>query len=369
MLPIGSLLISPPLAGHAGTQSPKALLFPADVVHVTAMSLWLGGLATLAVAVPAAARRLEQPERGRLLGGTLSRFSGVALVAVAALAASGIVQAVVELGSVPALVETGYGRAVLAKVLLLGVLIGFGAANRRRLIPALTRAAAAASEPRADLGVAAAQRPRRGGADRRRPRRHRGAGRLCAAERHGQRRAPPPQGRVSGPDDDRRRDPEVHDRPRPGRDEPAQPLPAPGDGRPYTRASKSGPSCSLPDKGDDPADVRLQRVGPGHYVFTAAEFEVAGRWGLKVLTRARRAVPPTRQSCRWQSAEERAGTVLADRAREPDSGCRRLWAESEETACDGSQKKGLILRGPHIHRNRPEEERSLHMQPQQGYLR
>ena len=282
MLPIGSLLISPALAGHAGTQGPEVLLVPADVVHVTAMSLWLGGLATLAVAVPAAARRLEQPEHGRLLVGVLSRFSGVALVSVAALMVSGLVQAVVEVGSVPALVETGYGRAVIAKVLLLGVLIGLGAANRRRLIPALLRAAAAASSVEriwrsmqrnvrvevaliaVVLGVTAVLVAFAPPSD------------TGAA-------APPPQ-RVSG----RTTIGDVIlrytiDPARVGMNQLNFFL-LQADGRPYTGASNVRAELSLPDKGVEPRVVRLQRVGPGHFVFSAAELDAAGRWSLKVMT-------------------------------------------------------------------------------------
>jgi len=146
MIPIGSLLVSPALAGHARTQSPEALLFPSDVVHVTAMCLWLGGLVALVAAVPAAAGRLDPGERARLLLATLLRFSTVALACVIALAVTGTVQAVILLGSVSDLFETGYGRAVLAKILLLAVLIGLGASNRQRLIPALGRALTAADE-------------------------------------------------------------------------------------------------------------------------------------------------------------------------------------------------------------------------------
>jgi putative copper export protein len=42
-------------------------------------------------------------------------FSPVALASVIALAVTGTAQAIVEVGGFPALVETGYGRAVVAK--------------------------------------------------------------------------------------------------------------------------------------------------------------------------------------------------------------------------------------------------------------
>jgi copper transport protein len=69
----------------------------------------------------------------------VARFSPFALGSVIALAITGVVQAIIEVGSFSALVDTAYGRAVLIKVTLLCVLIGFGAMNRQRLIPALRR--------------------------------------------------------------------------------------------------------------------------------------------------------------------------------------------------------------------------------------
>ena len=44
----------------------------ADVVHVAAMGLWLGGLVILAAAVPVAARGLGPPERRWVVGRTAS---------------------------------------------------------------------------------------------------------------------------------------------------------------------------------------------------------------------------------------------------------------------------------------------------------
>ena len=46
-----------------------------------------------------------------------------------------------EVRHVSALFDTGYGRAVLAKALLVGGLVALGAVNRRRLVPALAYAA------------------------------------------------------------------------------------------------------------------------------------------------------------------------------------------------------------------------------------
>src|SRR5262249_20801684 len=84
-VPVGFLVVSPALAGHATSEHPVAALLPLDVVHVAAMSTWIGGLAMLLFALPGATRRIDPPERSRLLAAVLVRFSPIALACVVAL--------------------------------------------------------------------------------------------------------------------------------------------------------------------------------------------------------------------------------------------------------------------------------------------
>jgi copper transport protein len=145
--PLAYLVLTPALAGHGSTQSPVLLDFPVNVVHVTAMAVWLGGLAALLFAAPRGTRELEPGDRGRLLAAALSRFSQVALFAVGAILLTGLIQAYVYVRRLDALIETGYGRAVLIKFVLLMVLIGIGAYNRRNSVPRLNRIAAGGEPP------------------------------------------------------------------------------------------------------------------------------------------------------------------------------------------------------------------------------
>jgi copper transport protein len=145
--PLAYLVLVPALSGHGSTQSPVALLFPANAVHVAAMAVWLGGLAVLLFVAPRATRELEAADRSRLLAAVLSRFSQVALIAVGAILVTGLIQAYVYVRRLDALIETGYGRAVLVKFVLLMVLIGIGVYNRRRSVPRLNRIAAGGESP------------------------------------------------------------------------------------------------------------------------------------------------------------------------------------------------------------------------------
>lgn len=133
------LAITPALSGHASVERPVAVFFPSDVLHVLAASVWVGGIACLLIALPGATRRLEGAERSRLLLATLVRFSPVALGAVVAIAATGTIQAYIDVRSFHGLFHTTYGALIVVKVVLLAGLIGLGWVNRGRVIPALER--------------------------------------------------------------------------------------------------------------------------------------------------------------------------------------------------------------------------------------
>ena len=140
LVPLGALALLPALSGHASVEPPVAVLLPANVAHVVAMAAWLGGVGALVLAVRAATVRLGAADGTRLLLAVVSRFSRLAGVAIVVLFVTGVVQGVVEVGSVPALVDTAFGRAVLLKLVLFGAIVALGWRNRSRLLPALGRA-------------------------------------------------------------------------------------------------------------------------------------------------------------------------------------------------------------------------------------
>lgn len=97
-------------------------------LHVTAVALWVGGLAALAWAAL----------RGRMpLAAAVPRYSALALWCVAAVAVSGVLNAALRLGSFGALVASGYGVLVLAKTAALVVLAGFGWLHRQHTVERL----------------------------------------------------------------------------------------------------------------------------------------------------------------------------------------------------------------------------------------
>ncbi|MFB6480344.1 copper resistance CopC/CopD family protein [Streptomyces virginiae] len=130
------------LSEHASTGIQPGIAMPADILHLMAVAMWLGGLAALLVAL----HKVPGIERA-----AVRRFSRVAFVSVLVLAVTGVYQSWRQLGSWSALTGTEYGRLLLLKVGLVAVLLGIAYVSRRwttRLAEAPTDAeAAVASVP------------------------------------------------------------------------------------------------------------------------------------------------------------------------------------------------------------------------------
>jgi copper transport protein len=136
-VPLAAMTLVPALAGHASVESPVALLLPANVLHVAAMSAWLGGIAVLVLGLRTATRRLAADDRMPVLALVVARFSTMAGIAFTVVFASGVAQAFVEVGRFGALTDTAFGRAVLIKLVLFGALVLLGWTNRTKILPEL----------------------------------------------------------------------------------------------------------------------------------------------------------------------------------------------------------------------------------------
>lgn len=134
-----ALLPIPCVAGHAldRGQWPRPLNVAADILHVGAAAVWIGGLLALAIGLPRAARKLSPEQRAGFTATLVPRLSAIALVSVAVIAATGLIRALSELTAVSQLWSSGYGRALLVKTGLLALLVLLGWINRSRLLPRL----------------------------------------------------------------------------------------------------------------------------------------------------------------------------------------------------------------------------------------
>ena len=243
------------------------------------MAIWLGGLAALLFVAPRGTRELGPGDRGRLLAAALSRFSRVALIAVGAILITGLIQAYVYVRHLDALIDTGYGRAVLVKFCLLMILIAIGAYNQRRSVPRLNRIAAGGEAPgrvglllrralRAEvtllvvvIGVTAA---------------------LASYA--------PPVSAQSGPFSAESTVGPIQleltvDPARVGANQIHIYLFDARSGAPFAKAKELKVTATLADKGIGPLPLEPQLSGPGHYTIPGALLNVAGDWQLGLAVR------------------------------------------------------------------------------------
>jgi copper transport protein len=131
------LLVS--LVSHAGAVEGSFWAVTADFVHLAAAAVWIGMLAQLGLLLAWARRDVPDSVRTPLLAGHLQRFSVLAAVSVIALLATGTFSALTEVPAWGALVDTSYGRVLLAKLALIGLLLPVAALNAVVLRPRALR--------------------------------------------------------------------------------------------------------------------------------------------------------------------------------------------------------------------------------------
>jgi copper transport protein len=120
------------LSGHSAADSGSSWLSVlADWVHLSAASVWLGGLVQLVVCVWPAAPELRRP--------AFLRFSRLAAVLVALLVGAGVYLSVLRLPEVSDLWSEGYGQVLLVKLALVCVALAWGGVHHFFVRPLLER--------------------------------------------------------------------------------------------------------------------------------------------------------------------------------------------------------------------------------------
>ncbi len=116
-------------SGHASAAPPQALMRPSVFIHAAAIALWAGSLAPLLLSL------------GNNVRGTtaLRRFSTLAPYVVAALVASGVVLAIVQIARPAALWDSAYGNIFLLKLAAVFAIAPLAVFNRFILTPRIVR--------------------------------------------------------------------------------------------------------------------------------------------------------------------------------------------------------------------------------------
>jgi len=122
--------------GHTRTTTPTWLVMTADVVHTLTGAMWFGGVIGLVLFLRTA-KKAGTPAEGA--ASVLSRFSTLAGLLVVVLGVTGVILAVLVLGSVPALFDTNYGRTLLVKLGFVAVIAVLAWWNKVYLVPAVRR--------------------------------------------------------------------------------------------------------------------------------------------------------------------------------------------------------------------------------------
>jgi len=135
------LLAASALSGHssAAERSAFALQVSADMLHLLACGLWLGGLWPFAVLL-STCRRTGNAVACGVATAVTQGFSRLALASVAVVIATGGYNAWNLVGGFAPLFGTAYGKLLLLKIGLLLPLIGLGAANLFGLKPKIVEA-------------------------------------------------------------------------------------------------------------------------------------------------------------------------------------------------------------------------------------
>lgn len=124
------------VGGHASSADPPAAAVASDFVHLLAGAAWVGGMGQITWAWAPLVRRGAEV-RMSAVRSVLPRFGRLALPAFLVVAGSGLVTAVIQLGSVSALWTTGYGRVLTVKIALVAALALASYGHAFRLRPRL----------------------------------------------------------------------------------------------------------------------------------------------------------------------------------------------------------------------------------------
>jgi len=132
------------LAGHAVSPSPfLPLNVAAQWVHMTAVGVWVGGLFWLLLGF----RGRDHGERAAAVG----VFTRIATVTLVVVLVTGLLRALVEVGSFGALFDTRYGLTLVVKIVLVVALVGLGALNHYFWAPAVRGEGGSSGERRFGL--------------------------------------------------------------------------------------------------------------------------------------------------------------------------------------------------------------------------
>jgi putative copper export protein len=130
------LLVATSLGGHASVAEPP-LSVVNDVIHLASGAAWFAGIVGLVIILPSAGETVTNSA----VALTVSRFAALALVAIGLALVTGTINSFLGLEGFADLLGTGYGRVLLAKIVVFCGILALGAFNHFKVRIRLERAA------------------------------------------------------------------------------------------------------------------------------------------------------------------------------------------------------------------------------------
>ena len=109
-------------SGHQSAGTLPGIFVPLDMIHLAAISTWVGAL--LALAVVSKDNNVENEAK---------RFSQMATWSMPVVVVTGVVQGLHLLGGISTITQTNFGKLLLLKTLLVGAVVVFGSKARAKL--------------------------------------------------------------------------------------------------------------------------------------------------------------------------------------------------------------------------------------------
>ena len=137
----GGLLLAGEALGSHGAETRGLAGLPigmvSDMLHLVATAAWVGGLIYLAAVLLPVLRRGDPALAERLLGRVVPRFSNLALISVAVLVVTGLINLALHTLDPQAIISSESGQVLIVKHLLFLPLLALGALNHQVFRPRL----------------------------------------------------------------------------------------------------------------------------------------------------------------------------------------------------------------------------------------
>jgi len=121
-----------------------SITVPFGILHMLAVSAWLGGVLLLVRVVLAGPGEAD-------LANAVKKFRGIAMPALAVVVLTGLIESAIRLGGARNLLNTGFGKILILKVLAVAAMAFVGTANRSFVRARLGRSQTLAVRPAARL--------------------------------------------------------------------------------------------------------------------------------------------------------------------------------------------------------------------------